>query len=39
MTKVKLYELLWTLVSIDNEIINRSIANKSFNQVLLVNFT
>jgi hypothetical protein len=38
MVKVKLYELLSTLILIDNEVINKAIAEKSFNALIAVIF-
>ena len=36
MVKVKLYELLSTLILIDNEVINKAIAEKSFMALIAV---
>lgn len=38
MVKVKLYELLATLITIDNEIINSAISERSFSQLIIVKW-
>ena len=37
LVKVKLYELLATLIGMDNEIINKALASKSFSKLVVVS--